>query len=64
MTNEYFPQDKTFWVCFDESNGHKESKRYLWWFDTKKKAKEHRKWHKKMDYAPLSQPIEVKKMRS
>ena len=35
--SEYFPK-KPIWLVFDQSNGHKPSRRYVWWFDTKKQA--------------------------
>jgi hypothetical protein len=41
---EYFP-NKPIWLVFDQSNGHKPSRRYVWWFDTKKDADEWTKEH-------------------
>lgn len=50
-----------FWVLIDLSNGDENSRRYLWWFASKKKAKEHRK-HQMSVYgnATLSKPIKVR----
>lgn len=44
MSKEYWPEKKTVWVLFDQANGDKESRRYLWWFDTRKAAREHKHW--------------------
>lgn len=34
-------KERTFWVCFDIGNPH-----YLWWFRTRKEAREHFKKQK------------------
>ena len=50
-----------FWVLVDLSSNHNDSRRYLWWFSSKKAAKGHRKTN-----TNLSKPIKVrasKKMR-
>ena len=56
-----------FWVLVDLSNSHNDSRRYLWWFSSKKAAKEHRKAQLALPTnATLSKPIKVrasKKMR-
>jgi len=36
-STEYFPKNP-IWLVFDLANGHKPSRRYVWWFDTKKQA--------------------------
>lgn len=56
--DEYFPARKTFWILFDTANGDKLTKRYCWWFDTRKQAREHKARQKKMLYgAPLIGPF-------
>ena len=32
------------WILIDEDNGDASSKRYLWWFESRQKAREHKKW--------------------
>ena len=57
---EYFPS-KPIWLVFDQSNGHKPSRRYAWWFDTKKQAIEWSKEHLKRDHAyDISKPVRWK----
>ena len=60
--SEYFPKNKSLWLCFDLSNGHKRSHRYVWWFDSRKDAMAHRRWQKKslVFAAKLSMPVKVK----
>ncbi len=36
---EYLPT-KPIWLVFDMANGGASTRRYVWWFDTKKKANE------------------------
>lgn len=56
-----YPKNKFIYVLFDLSNGDVLTRRYLWWFDTRKQAMEHRKEQKKMKYgADLSMPVKVK----
>jgi hypothetical protein len=58
--NEYIP-NKSIWLVFDLSNGHKPTRRYVWWFDTKKDAEAHIKFQKTYkDSAPLSKPFKFK----
>ena len=46
------------WLVFDLSNGDQLSHRYVWWFDTRKAARDHIAWQKKQKHAAeLSQPI-------
>ena len=50
-----------FWILIDLSNGDENSRQYLWWFESKKKAKEHRKHQMTLpNNAELSKPIKVK----
>ncbi len=54
--SEYIPTGP-IWIVFDIANGHKPSKRYNWWFDTKKDALAHIKHQKTIfSAAPLSKP--------
>lgn len=56
--DEYFPAGKTFWMLFDTTNGDKLSKRYCWWFDSRKQAREHKAFQKSLPYgAPLIGPF-------
>lgn len=45
------------WVLFDLDNRNEHSSGYLWWFETRKQAREHKK-HQEMNLynARLSQP--------
>ena len=48
----------TVWIVFDKDNGNENSKRYCWCFETRKLAREHIKFQKRMKHsAKLSQPI-------
>jgi hypothetical protein len=59
--SEYLPKGKTLWLCFDLSNGHRPSHRYVWWFDSRKDAEAHRRWQKKFPHAAqLSVPVKVR----
>jgi hypothetical protein len=61
MNKEYLPKNKYIWICMDLCNGHKPTKRYCWWFDTKKEALSHRRFqHKNKLNARLSKPIKCK----
>lgn len=54
---EWLPKDRMVWLVFDMSNGDRGSKRYVWWFDTKKQAKDHIDWQRKQKWnAELSEP--------
>lgn len=33
----------TLWILIDRDNGHEGSRRYLWWFETRQQAIDHRK---------------------
>jgi len=57
------PKKRKFWVLFDMSNATTRShaRHYVWWFDTKKAAKEHlKRQHANPDHARLSDPVCVK----
>ena len=55
--SEYFPK-RPIWLVFDLSNGHAPVVRYVWWFDTRKDAREHIAWQKsRKHYAELSEPV-------
>lgn len=58
----YFP-NKPIWLVFDQSNGHKASCRYVWWFDTKKDAIAWSKTHLKNQSgfsSDISEPVRWK----
>lgn len=58
--SEWNPKRGHFWVVFDESNGDSQTKRYLWWFDTKKAALAHIKHVSNLKHgALLSNPFQV-----
>lgn len=57
---EYFP-NKPIWLVFDQSNGHKPSRRYVWWFDTKKDAIKWSCFHSQQSNShPISKPIKFR----
>lgn len=57
---EFLPKHMKFWVIFDMSNGDSGSRRYVWWFDTKKAALEHLKHQRSNpNNAELSEPHQV-----
>jgi hypothetical protein len=46
------------WLVFDLSNGDPLSRRYVWWFETLKAARDHIAWQKKQKFsADLSPPM-------
>lgn len=52
-----FKEDK-IWLVFDLDNGDESKGHYVWWFHTRKQAREHIKFQKKQKFAAkLSQPI-------
>lgn len=57
---EYLPNRTMFYVVFDMSNGDKSSRRYCWWFDTKKQANAHIKHQRDTYGAELSAPHKVR----
>jgi len=49
---------KDAWLVFDLDNGDEDKGYYVWWFPTRKMAREHIAWQKqKKDNAELSAPI-------
>ena len=62
MNKEYWPAGKEIWVLFDQSNGDSETKRYMWWFDTRKAARDHKHWQNKVyKGAELKGPVKFKR---
>lgn len=43
---EYFPK-RPIWLVFDLCNGDSGKCRYVWWFDTRKDAREHTRWQRR-----------------
>ena len=55
---ENYPKSKKVWLVFDLDNGHTPSKHYCWWFNTRKDARNHIKFHNKTKFhTQLSNPI-------
>lgn len=52
---------KTIWLLFDLSNGEQEgTSGYVWWFNSKRKALNHKKHHEEMKYsARLGKPTKA-----
>jgi hypothetical protein len=47
-----------WWFVFDLANGHAPCRRYLWFFETRSKAREFKKIHKKIPtHVPYSKPF-------
>lgn len=58
LKHENLPSKKHIWVLFDIDNGHRGAHHYLWWFETKKQAIEHKRHQKAMAYgARLVGPV-------
>lgn len=56
----FMPEGDYAWVLFDTSNGDEASHRYLWWFDTRREAREHRaKQHANPEWVRLSRPVRM-----
>lgn len=36
---------KNIWILIDVSNSNARSKNYLWWFETRKLARDFKEWH-------------------
>ena len=54
----YLPKGRRIYILFQDSNGDESSKRYCFWFDSKKKALEHRKHVlRNPEWAQVSRPI-------
>lgn len=45
MKHDNLPKKNPIWLLFDIDNGDSGSKHYVWWFDSRKKAREHKQWH-------------------
>lgn len=59
----FLPKGKFVWLLFDTANGDELSKRYVWWFDTKKAAQEYKKWqHSNKKNVRLVGPIRFEKV--
>lgn len=59
-TRPNMPNKKTVWLLFDLDNGHEGSKRYVWWFDTKRQAADFKREHRKKPFAAsLSVPVKA-----
>jgi hypothetical protein len=56
----WLPKKRDFWMVFDMSNGDVGTKRYCWWFDTKKAAQAHITWQRNSYGANLSAPHKVR----
>ena len=60
MNDEWMPRRSWFWCLFDTSNGDSLSRRYVWWFDTRKAAMEHKRHQEAMRHgASLSKVVRV-----
>jgi hypothetical protein len=57
--DEFLPKGRFFWIVFDMANGDSGSKRYVWWFDTRKAAREHINHQRDTYGAELSAPHKV-----
>ena len=56
-SSEYFPR-RPIWLVFDLCNGHAPGKRYVWWFDTRKDARDHIAWQRRdKRHAELAGPV-------
>lgn len=54
------PFGHKIWILFDIDNGHEPVKHYCWWFNTRKDARNHKKWQKKQKYsAELIGPLKA-----
>ena len=40
MSSDYIPQTEA-WLVFDLNNGHPGVRQYVWWFRTRKEARDH-----------------------
>lgn len=48
MNKQYWPRKEHLWVLFDQNNGDPDSQRYIWWFDSRKAAREYEHWQNKV----------------
>lgn len=44
---KWFLPKRNVWLLFDTANGDEKTRRYLWWFDSRQKAREFKKEHEK-----------------
>lgn len=57
LAKDYLPKGEV-WLVFDLSNGDSTSRRYVWWFDSRKEARRFISHHKTLKYAStLSTPL-------
>ncbi len=47
MKHDNLPKRNPIWLLFDLDNGHRGSHHYVWWFDSRKEAREYKTWHDK-----------------
>lgn len=45
MSHDNLPRRNPIWLLFDLDNGHRGSRHYVWWFDSRKEAREYKTWH-------------------
>lgn len=45
IQHDNLPKKKSIWLLFDIDNGNSGSKHYVWWFDTRKQAREYKRSH-------------------
>lgn len=59
---DFLPSKKHIWLLFDVSNGDISSRRYVWWFDSRQKARAHKHWqnHILKNKAKLVGPFKFK----
>lgn len=63
IDGEYLPRGRDVWLLFDRSNGDRRTRRYCWWFDTRKDAMAHRRHqHRITNGAPLSLPVRMRQV--
>jgi len=58
--HDNLPKKDVIWLLFDIDNGDSGSKHYVWWFDSRKKARGHKKWQATTKHAAeLVGPVRV-----
>jgi len=45
MNHDNLPRRNPIWLLFDLDNGHRGSHHYVWWFDSRKLAREFKEHH-------------------
>lgn len=54
----YLPSGRRIWVLFQDTNGDESSKRYCFWFDSRKQAREYRAYVlQNPQWASVSRPL-------